>query len=271
MTGADGYVMGRSSAETGRLLLQAEVLAPHSAHLFRLAGILPGMRVLDVGCGAGDVSMLLAGLVGPAGSVIGVDIDPAILELARARTTALGLTSVSFVEADLTDLRLDQPVDALAGRLILMHLKEPVATVRALSVLVRAGGIVTFQDYNVTRSRAVPPTPLTSRRAGWMTDALRAAGVNPEIGDQIAPILREAGLSFEGAAAASPAGSADSALVASIALGVRSVLPVLLASGIATEAEVDIDTFADRLALELREAGATYYGAELVAAWARVP
>lgn len=68
----DDYVTGRTSTETERLQLQASVLAPHSAHLLRLAGITPGPRVLDVGCGAGDLSMLLADLVGPDGAVIGV-------------------------------------------------------------------------------------------------------------------------------------------------------------------------------------------------------
>ncbi|WP_372453428.1 methyltransferase domain-containing protein [Streptomyces iranensis] len=77
--------MGRTSAETERLQLQARILAPHSAYLFRLAGITSGMRVLDVGCGAGDVSMLLAESVGPNGAVIGVDMNPTILESARAR------------------------------------------------------------------------------------------------------------------------------------------------------------------------------------------
>ena len=121
---ADSYVLGRTLAEARRLQLQGSVLAPHSAHLLRLAGIISGMRVLDVGCGAGDVSVLLAGLVGPDGAVVGVDMDPAVLELARARTAASGLRNVSFVEADLAGLRLDEPFDALVGRLILLHLED---------------------------------------------------------------------------------------------------------------------------------------------------
>jgi ubiquinone/menaquinone biosynthesis C-methylase UbiE len=72
----DRYVLGRTSAETERLTLQATMLAPHSAHLLRLAGITSGMRVLDVGCGAGDMSRLVAELVGPEGAVTGVDLNP---------------------------------------------------------------------------------------------------------------------------------------------------------------------------------------------------
>ena len=268
---ADGYVMGRTSAETERLQLQASVLAPHSAHLLRLAGITPGMRVLDVGCGAGDVSMLLGELVGPDGAVIGVDMNPAVLELARARAAEAGLANVSFLAGDLMDLRLGQPVDALVGRLILIHLKEPAAIVRALSRLVRSGGVVSFQEFNVTRAHLVPPTPVAAKSLDWVIGALRAAGLNPDLGAQVASILGDAGLPVAGAATAGPAGSAESAMPAYLAGTLRSVLPVAIAHGQVTEAEVDIDTVAERVAREFREAGTTFWSPELAAAWARVP
>jgi ubiquinone/menaquinone biosynthesis C-methylase UbiE len=267
----DSYALGRSSAEAERIQLQARVLAPHSAHLLRLAGITPGMRVLDIGCGAGDVSMLLADLVGPGGAVIGVDMDPAMLELARARTAEAGLRNVSYVEADLTGLRLDEPVDAMVGRLILLHLKEPAATVRALSRFVRSRGLVSFQEFNVTRARSVPPTPLVTKGMGWITDALRASGLNPDLGEQATSILRDSGLAVEGAASAEPAGSAESVMAEYFADSIRTVLPVLLARGLVTETEVDIDTVAERAARELEEADATLWTPELAAAWARVP
>ena len=109
----DDYLMGRTPEETERLMLQARALAAHSMHLIRLAGITPGMHVLDAGCGADDVSMLLAELVGPHGTVTGIDMDPAILEVARARAADAGLPNVSFIHADLTGLRLDERADAL--------------------------------------------------------------------------------------------------------------------------------------------------------------
>jgi len=267
----DGYVMGRTSAETERLQLQAHILAPHSAYLFRLAGITSGMRVLDVGCGAGDVSMLLAELVGPDGAVIGVDMNPTILESARARATDAGLTNVSYLEADLTDLRLDEQVDAVVGRLILLHLEKPAATIRALSRLVHTGGVVSFQECNLTRTRSVPPTPVVTRSMGWMIDALRAAGLTPDLGEQTASILRDAGLSVEGAATTGSAGSAESVMPEYVEGCVRSLLPAVLAHGQVTEAEVDIDTVAERIARELKEAGAMCWSPELAAAWARVP
>jgi SAM-dependent methyltransferase len=266
----DSYVMGRNPAETQRLRAQADLLAPHSAHLFRLAGISPGMRVLDIGCGAGDVSMLLADLVGPTGSVIGVDVDPVVLDLARTRAAEAGLTTVAFVHADLTEFRLDEPVDALVGRLILMHLREPAATVRTLSRLVRSGGVVSFQDYVTSRCRAVPATPLVTSTVRWVVEAMRASGTNPDIGEQIASILFDAGLSVAGAASVEAAGGADSAVPGLFAATARSVFPAALAHGVVAKTDVDIDGMAEQLARELKDASALGWAPELVAAWARV-
>lgn len=267
----DEYVLGRTTREAERLQLQAEVFAPHTMHLLRLAGLTRGMRVLDAGCGVGDVSMLLAELVGPDGIVTGIDTDPAALELARARTASAGLANVTFLQADLISLQFDQQADALVGRLILLHLKDPAATVRDLSRLVRPGGLVTFQEFNGTRARAVPPTPLATRCIDWISAGFRAGGVNPDIGELVPSILHNADLTVQGAAASGPAGDAESPMPEYLAATLRSLLPLILAHGQVTEAEVDIDTLAERVAHELKEAAATFWGPEIAAAWAIVP
>jgi ubiquinone/menaquinone biosynthesis C-methylase UbiE len=82
------YAFGRSRAEYDRLIEQAELLRPLTERVLRAAGIAGGMRVLDVGCGVGDVSFLVATLVGPEGSVVGVDLDAEALKLAEERRTA---------------------------------------------------------------------------------------------------------------------------------------------------------------------------------------
>ena len=74
---ASAYVLGHSERELERLRLQAQLIDPITRQFLIEAGIAPGMRVLDVGCGAGDVALLAADLVGPTGQVVGVD-SPAI-------------------------------------------------------------------------------------------------------------------------------------------------------------------------------------------------
>ena len=77
------YALGRSDDEHARLTEQANFLRPLTERFFKKAGIAPGMKVLDVGSGVGDVAFLVAELVGPDGKVVGVDMDGAALEKAR--------------------------------------------------------------------------------------------------------------------------------------------------------------------------------------------
>ncbi|MGH2510279.1 MAG: class I SAM-dependent methyltransferase, partial [Ktedonobacteraceae bacterium] len=126
------YVFGHSTRETDQLQLQSRLLFPATQQFLKKAGLTQGMKVLDVGSGAGDVALLIADLVGPTGQVVGVEKNPKILETARARAQAAGATHVSFLEGDLTTLQVEQKFDALAGRYILQHLHEPVGTLRRL-------------------------------------------------------------------------------------------------------------------------------------------
>jgi ubiquinone/menaquinone biosynthesis C-methylase UbiE len=79
------YVLGNSIHEQERLKMQAQFLQQWSEQFFLSAGLEPGMRVLDLGCGMGDVSLLAAKLVGPSGRVTGIDRDRVVIEKARER------------------------------------------------------------------------------------------------------------------------------------------------------------------------------------------
>src|SRR5713101_4782540 len=97
---ASPYALGSTDAEHERLIRQAARLAPITEQFFREAGIGPGQRVLDIGSGVGDVSMLAARLVGPSGEVVGVERDPKSIARARARVTEVGLHNVRFFQSD---------------------------------------------------------------------------------------------------------------------------------------------------------------------------
>ena len=181
----DGYVMGRTEAERARLSQQDRIFAPHSENLFRQAGIAEGMRVVDVGCGVGDTTALLARIVGPAGSVIGVDQDAASLEAAERMVAGAGLSNVTFQQRTLPDIDLDAPTDALAGRLILLHFDDPASVLAELTRYVRPGGVVTFQDITISRARSVPEVPLWTRLIEWISAGTTLAGAGPDFGDRL--------------------------------------------------------------------------------------
>src|SRR5207302_1935397 len=93
------YALGYTDEERQRLTEQAELFRSCTARLLQDAGLGPGAHVLDVGCGVGDVSILASSLVGPSGSVVGIDVDPRSLAFARQRVCERGLTNVTFTEA----------------------------------------------------------------------------------------------------------------------------------------------------------------------------
>jgi len=115
-----GYEFGSAEEELARLELQGRALAPATRMIFTAAGIQPGMRVLDVGCGAGDVAFVTADLVGPEGSVVGVDRSPEALARARLRAEQRGLAQVQFVGGDIHDAAA---VALLAG---IIHTAAPL-------------------------------------------------------------------------------------------------------------------------------------------------
>ncbi|HET7447040.1 MAG TPA: class I SAM-dependent methyltransferase [Methyloceanibacter sp.] len=90
------YILGHSPHELRRLILQAEILRPITERLLKEAGIKLGMRVLDLGCGTGDVAMLAAELVGPKGDVVGIDRSDEAICLARDRASRAGYGNIEF-------------------------------------------------------------------------------------------------------------------------------------------------------------------------------
>src|SRR2546423_3480119 len=95
-----------------------------TARLLELAGLRPGQSVLDVATGHGEPALTAAGVVGPTGRVVGVDLAPRMVEAARARAKAAGDPDhVTFVVADLEDLDsagVGEGFDAVLSRFGLM-------------------------------------------------------------------------------------------------------------------------------------------------------
>src|SRR5262249_10511067 len=153
--------------ERRRLAVQASILQPFTEQLFRRAGIATGMHVLDVGCGVGDVSLLAARLIGRTGSVTSIDIDPAALQTLRDRAAAEGLRSVACVEADVNSLQPGRRFDAVVGRHILIHTKDPLSVLRDCRELLHPRGIAAFQEYDF--QLLTPSYPASPVRAGVCT------------------------------------------------------------------------------------------------------
>lgn len=265
------YLLGHDPDELARLEHQAMVLAPATRTVLHLAGITPGMRVLDLGSGAGDVALEVADLVGPTGSVVGIDQSVPALTLAAKRVEEREVTNVSFVHGKLEDIDLIDDFDAVVGRLILLYTPDPDLVLAKFARLVRPGGVVAMMEFEMTAAGTLPPTELSSLVGYWIAEAFRRSGLDASLGARLAGVLARAGLgqvSVLGLQGYRPPGDREGALMAAGVL--RTLLPVLEKTGVATAADIGIDTLADRFAADSAEHDAVFKPPTLVGAWATV-
>jgi SAM-dependent methyltransferase len=266
------YVLGNSSEELARLDHQAAMIERPTRFLLQAAGLKAGMRVVDLGCGLGHVARLAAELVGPTGSVLGVDRSRDALAAARDRTKRAGTPRVDFVDDDVTTWRTVEPVDAIVGRLLLFHVADPAAVARHHIANLRGGGLFVAIDFDLGGARCEPPVAIMEDTLRWVEKAFQAAGARPHIGAKLGQLLDEAG--FTGVTSVGfqqyflPRDPSGPALLAGVA---RSLAPAIIRHGIATAEQMDLATLEARIGEALRQADAVMLPPTVVGAWGHSP
>lgn len=251
------YTMGRSEAETERLIEQSQLYDNVTRRFFLRSGISKGMKVLDVGSGAGDVALTLAECVGPEGAVVGVDANADILETARARANNGGFENVEFVAGDARTLELSSNFDAVVGRLVLLYMADPADALKKLATHLRPGGIVAFQEVDFTLYKAIvhPDTPVVNQCIEWGMTVFERSGAHIGMGLDLYRAFVDAGLPEPMLHFETPMGGpARWPGYEYLANSFRSLVPLIEAYGIATAEEVDIETLAERLQAEVAAA-----------------
>ncbi|MBV9671042.1 MAG: class I SAM-dependent methyltransferase [Acidobacteriales bacterium] len=264
---ASEYALGYTDAEHDRLMRQARWLAPLTGGFFRKAGIGRGQRVLDLGSGVGDVSFLLADLVGPSGSVVGIEKDSRSIALARERAEQYGFRHVSFQECDCAELKSAEPFDAVVGRFILMFLPEPVAVLRAAFALLKPGGVFAFQEVNFDAFlRSSAGLPLWSAAGGLFEQAIRLSGANTRMGPALQRVFMEAGMP-------APIEQSDDYPGGENWLPdlLTSALPQIERHSLSLDSVGDLATLNERLLAELDQTDAPMPFPAIVSAWSRKP
>jgi SAM-dependent methyltransferase len=267
------YVCGHTAQELARLAVQGAFFEAITRRAFERAGLGPGMRVLDVGCGAGDVSLLVADLVGAGGGVIGVDRAPAAVGAAEARAARLGAHHVAFQVADLERLALETPVDAVVGRFVLMHQPDPAAALRAAVRTLRPRGIVVMIESHleaaVPEVLSCPRSPTYERIMQWMIAVIDASGAHPGMGLRLRSTFVDAGLPEPAMALeARVEGGPDAAIYHYTVESARSMLPAAARLGVGPLDE-DLAALETRLRAEVVSSGGVLASPLIVSAWCR--
>src|SRR5215471_10500945 len=266
------YALGHSEHELERLSRQGKAFEAFTHQLFKEAGINQGMRVLDVGCGSGDVAFLVANLVGHTGEVVGADRERKAVEWAGARAHSQGLTNVKFVECDPAEMEFDRPFDAIVGRLVLMYYPDPVDAIRKLMRHVRPDGLIVFQEIDLANARSLPLAPAYERSITWIKQTLRATGARIELGLELYPVFLAAGLPGPSMRIDALIGGGPQCPVYEIlAELVQTLLPVMEKLNIASAAEAQVSTLAERMRDEVVALNGIVRSAGFIGAWSRKP
>lgn len=266
------YALGHSDRELERLSAQSRMLEPFTRQLLQEAGLAPGMRVLDVGSGHGDVALLVRRFTGDSGEVIGVDTSAGAVAAASDRVGRLGITNVQFLQGNAADMVFDRPFDAVVGRLVLMYSPNPLVTLRKLIPHARPGGLIVLQEFDVHGCFSFPPLPLYDTCVRWLVATFERTGADPRLGLKLFSLLTQAGLRSPSLRLdAVIAGGSDSPAVEAISEVIRSLLPAMQKLGITTAGEVGIDTLPDRLRDEIVGGGGVTTSPTYIGAWSTTP
>jgi ubiquinone/menaquinone biosynthesis C-methylase UbiE len=266
------YVLGHSDQELARLNEQARIVEPITRRFVREAGLVPGMRVLDVGSGAGDASFLAADLVGDSGAIVGVDRSSAAVAAARARAAAGGRRNVFFSEGDPVEMTFDEPFDAVIGRYVLAFQKNPAAMLKKLAKHVRPGGLIVFHDVDWEGCRSFPPSPIYDSCCRWLMETARLVGAELRTGMKLHSAFVSAELPAPTLRLEAVIGGGANGLDCLRLVGdvIPILLPEMLRLGVATAAEIGVENLAERMINEAISNDSVIVGRLEIGAWCRV-
>jgi ubiquinone/menaquinone biosynthesis C-methylase UbiE len=141
---------------------------PFGDAAIQLARPMAGERVIDVGCGCGTTTLEIARRIGPAGSVLGVDVSAPMLAAARDRVATLadraGLAPIDFLEADAAGADLPTGNDLVFSRFGVMFFDQPASALARLRAALRPGGRLAFVCWRAPRDNPWAMAPLMATR-----------------------------------------------------------------------------------------------------------
>ena len=232
------YVIRSGADGRERLRVLSRIVRPTTLSLLDRVGIAPGACCLDLGCGGGDVSVELSRLVGPAGHVLGIDMDAETIAIAEREAATEALANISFEVATIGDWPSRRQFDLIYGRFILTHLQDPAAALSTCRGSLRPGGRAVFEDIDFTGHFSYPSSAAFLRYIELYSEVVHRAGADPNIGPRLPALLVDAGFDEVQVNVAQPAGL-NGEVKAIHHLTMDYIRAPILAHGLAGAEEID--------------------------------
>ena len=190
------YMLATGEKAVSRLDLLERIFGPATHQLLSAAGLCPGMRVAEIGCGTGLTAQWVSTQVSPGGSVTGVDSSSEQLHIGQKSAAEAGTTNLSFREGDANETGLPRDsFDLIYSRFLLCHLTDPAKALVEMHSLLKRGGVLVCEDHDDGGIFTEPATH-AYRRLVEISDAVnRSRGLDSYIGLKLPRLFREVGLS----------------------------------------------------------------------------
>jgi len=234
-----GYVLATGRSAVDRLRLLDQIFGPASRQLLTRVGLSSARRIAEIGCGTGIMTMWMAEQAGAESSVWGVDNSEQQLAVASAGAKATGRQNLSFHAAPTEDTRLPHgSFDLVYSRFLLCHLTNPVPALEEMWSLLRTGGTLVCEDFEMSAVTTCPPTSAYQQLIEISRAVDRQRGVDSDIGAKLHTLLAEAGCREPEVAVYQPAflrGEPKGFWKVTL----REAQPAIIESGIASAAQMD--------------------------------
>jgi len=194
ITQPNDYIISGGQEGKKRLNVLSEILKDHTRALLETDGSISGNRMLDLGCGGGNVALMAARMVGPEGAVTAIDFDTEIIALARQDASEAGIHNVSFEARSAYDIGFDQEFDIAYSRFLLSHLNDPLRVLKNMIRSTRPGGKIIVEDVQFSGHFCYPPCPAFDAYLHYYSTAAINNGQNPEMGITLTDLFDKAGI-----------------------------------------------------------------------------
>ena len=197
MDNMDFYTFGYSPAAIATL--ETRTAEKHAK--FLLSELTPEMKVLDIGCGPGAITVGLAQAVAK-GHVVGIDIEPSQIEIGTLKAKQLGLKNCEFRVASVFDLPFDDEYfDVVFGHTILMQFREIQPVLQEIYRVLKPGGLIGFREIDMGACLAYPDNSAQARVMGALRESVQRNGGFPDVGRYMPALYTEAGFDMISASA----------------------------------------------------------------------
>lgn len=208
LTSPGRYALATGPAAVRRLHVLHNIYSPAGRRVLVNAGLKEGMKVADFGCGVGVVTRMLAQMVGPSGSVTGVDVNGDQLEEARELCSVAGLSNTSFLEASACETGLPRgSFDLVYCRFLLLHLPDPISCLIEMRDVLKPGGILVVEDGDLATAGSIPQSSF-DRFADLFTKLAPSRGVDYSLASNLYHMVRSVGFADANIEIHQPAGAA---------------------------------------------------------------